>query len=323
MGARHSLRWSCAILAALGAGAAAGESYPSKPIRMVTAEVGGGVDFTARLLAQGGLAERLGQQVIVDNRGGAGGSIAAEIVIKAPPDGHTLLLYASSIWFLPALRSNVTFDTVRDLAPITCPARAPNLFVVHPSMPVASVKELIALAKARPGELNYGSGGTGSSSHLAAELFKAAAGVDIVRIPYKGTGPALNDLIAGRLNMMFGTAGALSPHVRAGRLRALAVTSAQPSELAPGLPTMAASGLPGYESTSIYGIFGPPKTPPAIIRRLNQEIVTILRRPDVKEKFLFNGMEPVGSSPGELAAMRDAEMARVGKLIKAAGIREE
>jgi len=320
---RDSARWICALLAALGAGTGVGEGYPSKPIRMVTAEIGGGVDFTARLLAQGGLSERLGQQVIVDNRGGAGGAIAAEIVIKAPPDGHTLLLYASSIWFLPLLRRNVPFDPVRDLAPITCAARAPNLFVVHPGVPVASVKELIALAKARPGELNYGSGGTGSSAHLAAELFKAAAGVDIVRIPYKGTGPALNDLLAGRLNMMFGTAGALSSHVRTGRLRALAVTSAQPSELAPGLPTMAASGLPGYESTSIYGVFGPPRMPAAVIRRLNQEMVSILGRPDVKEKFLFNGMEPVGSSPAELAAMRDSEMARVGKLIKAAGIREE
>jgi tripartite-type tricarboxylate transporter receptor subunit TctC len=316
--------WMCALGMMLsGAGIVTGQNYPNRPLRMVTAEAGGGVDFTARVIAQGGLSDRLGQQLIVDNRGGAGGAIAAEIVAKAPPDGHTLLVYASAMWFLPLLRSNLPYDPVRDFAPITCAAKSPNMLVVHPTLPVSSVKDLIALARARPGELNYGSGGTGSTAHLAAELFKAMAGVDIVRIPYKGTGPALNDLIAGRVRVMFATAGAVTPHVRSGRLKALAVTSAQPSVLAPDLPTVAASGLPGYELISVYGIFAPVKTPAAIVKQLNQEIVRILGRADVKERFLNNGMETVGSSPEELAAMRTSDMARMGKVIKDAGIRED
>ncbi len=290
---------------------------------MITAEVGGGNDFTARVIAQGGLSERLGQPVIVENRGGAGGAIAAEIVAKAAPDGYTLLVYASNIWIIPLLRSNVPYDPVRDFAPITWAARSPSTVVVHPALPVNSVKELIALARARPGELNYGSGGTGATTHLAVELFKAMAGVNMVRIPYKGNGPALIDLMAGRVQVMFATAGSVTPHIRSGRLKALAVTSAQPSALAPGLPTVAASGLPGYESNSIYGIFAPAKTPAAIVTQLNQEIVRVLSRTEVKEKFLNSGVETVGSSPEEFAAAIRSDMARMAKVIKDAGIRGE
>jgi tripartite-type tricarboxylate transporter receptor subunit TctC len=311
------------LMAGLGAAVATAQNYPNRPIRIVTAEVGGGIDFTVRAIAQGGLSQRLGQQVIVDNRGGAGGAIAAEIVARAPPDGYTLLVYASAMWYLPLLRSNVPYDPARDFAPITWAAKAPNIVVVHPTLPVDSVRDLIGLARARPGELNYGSGGTGSTSHLAAELFKAMAGVDIVRIPYKGTGPALNDLLAGRLRLMFATAGSVTQHVRSGRLKALAVTSAQPSAAAPGLPTVAASGLSGYEAISTYAIFAPARTPATIVNRLNQEIVRILVRADVKERFLANGMETVGSSPEELTAMRKADVARMGKVIRDAGIREE
>ena len=305
-----------------GAGVASGQNYPSKPIRMVTAEAGGGNDFVARLIAPG-LADSLGQQAIVDNRGGAGGIIAAEIVAKAAPDGYTLLVYASNIWIIPLLRTHVPYDPVRDFSPITWAARSPNTVVVHPSLPVKSVKELIAFAKARPGALNYGSGGTGATTHLAVELFKAMAKVNIVRINYKGNAPAIHDLLAGQVQLMFATASLAAPHIRSGRLRALAVTSAQPSALAPGLPTVAASGLPGYESISIYGIFAPAKTPATIITRLNQEMVRILNKADVKEKFLNSGVEPVGSSPEEFAATIKSDMVRMGKVIKDAGIRGE
>ena len=306
----------------LGAAVAFGQNYPNKPVRLVTAEAGGGADLVARLIAQG-LSGPLGQQVVVDNRGAAGGAIAAEIVAKALPDGYTLLHYGSNIWLLPFLRNNLLYDPVRDFAPITLAVRAPNMIVVHPSLPVKSVTELIALAKARPGTLSYASGGTGSTPHLAAELFKAMANVDIVRIPYKGGGAALNDLLGGQVPLMFPVAAAALPHVKSGRLRALAVTSAQPTELAPGLPTVAASGLPGYESVSIQGLFAPAGTPATLINRLNQEIVRALNGENLKDKFFSAGIETIGSSPQVFAATVKSEMARLGKVIKDAGIRDE
>ena len=306
----------------LGATIACGQNYPVKPIRMVTAEAGGGNDFLARMLAPG-LTESLGQQAFVDNRGGAGGVIAAEIVAKAPPDGYTLLVYASNIWVIPLLRADAPYDVMRDFAPITWAAKSPNTVAVHPSVPVKSIGELIALARARPGALNYGSGGSGATTHLAAELFKFMAGVNIVRISYRGNAPAMTDLLAGQVHIMFSTASSVTPHVRSGRLRALAVTSAQPSALAPGLPTVAASGLPGYESISIYGVFAPARTPAAIIARLNQEMVRIVNKPEVREKFLNSGVETVGSSTEEYVAAIKADIARMGKLIKDAGIRAE
>jgi len=305
-----------------GAVAASGQNYPRKPIRLVTAEPGGGNDFAARLIVQG-LGGSLGQPMIVDNRGGAGGIIAADIVAKAQPDGYTLLLYANNIWIIPLLQSNAPFDVIRDFAPITWAAKSPNTVVVHPSLPVKTVEELVAYARARPGELNYGSGGTGSSTHLAVELFKSMAGVNIVRVPFRGNAPALNALFAGEVQLMIATAGTVAPHLKSGRLRALAVTSAQPSPLAPGLPTMAASGLPGYESIQIYGVFAPSRTAAAIVKRLHDEIVRVLGRADVKEKFLAAGVEPVGSTPQQLAATIKSEIVRMSKVIKDAGIREE
>ena len=310
----------CAMLVAVSP--ASGQSYPNKPIRLITAEAGGGNDFAARLIVQG-LAGSLGQQMVVDNRGGAGGIIAVEIAARAQPDGYTLLLYANNIWLIPLLRSSVPYDPVRDFAPITWAAKSPNTVVVHPSLPVRSMEELIAYAKARPGELNYGSGGTGATTHLAVELFKSMTGVNIVRVPFKGNGPALNALIGGQVQLMFATAGAVAPHLKSGRLRALAVTSAQPSPLAPGLPTVAASGLPGYESISIYGVYAPSRTPPAIVQHLNEAIVRVLGRAEVKEKFLASGVETVGSAPGELAAIMKSEIARMGKVIRDAGLRED
>jgi tripartite-type tricarboxylate transporter receptor subunit TctC len=324
---RYALRPAALIVAAAVlllscAGVASAQAYPGRPVRMVTAEAGGGNDFSARLLAPI-LSERLGQQFIVDNRGGAGGLIAAEIVARAPADGYTLLVYAANIWIIPLLRKHAPYDAVRDFAPITWMARSPNTLVVHPSVPASSVKELIALAKARPGQLNYASGGSGSSTHLTAELFKSMAGVSIVRVPYKGNGPAINDLVAGQTQLMFATAATVAPHAQSGRLRALAVTSAQPTPLAPGLPTVAAAGLPGFEAVSIYGIYAPARTPAAIVDLLNREVVRALARPEVKQRFFGVGMETVGDSPAEFAAVIRADIARVSKLIKEAGIRED
>ncbi len=308
-------------LMVLGAGLVSSQDYPNKPIRIVTADPGGASDFAARLIAPG-LSDSLGEQVVVDNRGGAGGAIAANIVAKAPPDGYTLLYYGSSIWILPLLHK-VAFDPLRDFSPVTAAVRSPNVLVVHPSLPIKSVKELIALGKARPGELNYGSGGSGTASHLAPELFKAMAGVNIVRIIYRGAGPALNALLSGELHVMFPAAPAAMPHVKSGRLRALAVSSAQPSALTPDLPTVAASGLPGYEAVSIYGIFAPTGTPATVINRLNQEVVRVLNRTDVKNRFFNMGVEVAATSPEEFAATISSEMARMGKVIKDAGIRAD
>ena len=309
-----------AMLMALSAASTVGQDYPAKTIRIVTAEPGGGNDFVARLITQG-IAGTLGQQVIVENR--AGGTIASEIVSKAAPDGYTLLFYSGSIWIVPFLRGTTPFDATRDFAPITLTATSPNVLVVHPSVPVRTVKDLISLAKTRPGVLNYAAGSVGSAVHLAAELFNSMAGVDIVRIPYKGSGPAVIGLLSGQVELIFATPGSVASHIKSGKLRALAVTSARPSALFPGLVTVAASGLAGYEMVSIYGAFAPVKTPPPVVNRLNQEIARTLGRPDVKEKFLVSGVEAAASSPDEFVAIIKADMAKWGKVIKDAGIKGE
>ncbi len=303
-------------------GVTSAQNYPSKPIRMIAPEVGGGNDFVARLIAQG-LTGVLGQQIVVDNRGSAGGVIAAQLLARAHADGYTLLFYSSGIWTAPFLQENVRYDVLRDFSPITLAASSPNTVVVHPSLAVNSVRELIALAKTKPGVLNYASGNSGSANHLAAELFKSMAGVDIVRITYKGTGAALNDVAAGQVQLMFPAIGSVAPHVKAGRLKALAVTSAEPSALAPGLPTVSASGLPGYEAVAMSGVFAPGKTPAPLIDRLNREIVQFLNAADVKEKLLRSGVEATGSTPQEFASKIKTEMARLSKVIKDAGIRAE
>lgn len=307
-------------LIAASAGPVSGEPYPNRPIRIVTSDAGGGSDIVVRIIAQA-VSGPLGQQVVVDNRGG--GVIAGEIVSKAAPDGYTLIYYGSTLWLLPLMRKNVPYDTVKDFSPITLAVTSPNVLVVHPSVTAKSVKELITLAKTRPGELNYASAATGTIPHLAAELFKSMAGVDLVRIVYKGTGAALNDLLGGQVQVMFATAVSAAPHVKSGRLRALAMTSAQPSAAFPELPTIAASGLPGYEAVQVSGLFARAKTPTAIIKRLNEEIVRVLYKADVKEKLFNTGVEVVGSSPEQFAAKIKSEMARMGKVIKDAGIRDE
>jgi len=316
---KRFVEWMFSIgMMVLGAGIVFGQNYPNKPIRIVASAAGGSGDFAARLIAQG-LSGALSQQVVVDNRGGV---IPGEIVSKAPPDGYTLLIDAASFWIGPLLQET-PYDPVKDFAPVTLTDSAPNVLVVNPSLPVKSVKELIALAKARPGELNYGSSSTGSTPHLAAELFNMMAGVKIVRVPFKGSGPAVISLLGGQVQLMFATAGSVAPHVKSGRLRALAVASLQPSALAPGLPTIAASGVPGYEAVAFEGMFAPAKTPVAIIDRLNQEIVRVLNRAEVKERFFNAGVETVGSTPEEFATAIKSNVAKWGKLIKEAGIRDE
>lgn len=305
----------------LGAAPAAAQTYPLKTVRLVTADPGGGADFVARLIARG-LAAGLGQHVIVDNRGGAGGAIAMETVARAQADGYTLLFFSNGMWTLPLLQ-NVNYDPVRDFAPISLVDKVPNLLVVHPSLPVRSAQDLIALAKARPGELNYAAGSNGSTPHLAGELFKSMAGVNIVRIAYKGTGAALVDLLSGQVQVMFPNAAAVTPHVKSGRLRALAVTSAQPTALLPELPTVAASGLPGYETETSHNLFAPAATPKPIIGRLNDEIVRTLKMPDIRERLVNNGVEPFGTTPEQLASKISSESARMRKLIKEAGIRAD
>jgi tripartite-type tricarboxylate transporter receptor subunit TctC len=296
------------------------QSYPNKPVRMVVSGIAGSSNFAARLIAQG-LTGAFGQQVIVDGR--EGGVVVPEIVAKAAPDGYTLLLNGSAMWLLPFMRSNVAYDPVKDFSPITLAISTPNILVVHPSVPIKSVKDLIALAKARPGELNCATGNAGTSNHLAAELFKAMAGVNIMRIPYKGIAPALNDLIGGQVQLMFGAAPAVTQHIKSGRLRAVAVTSAQPSALAPGLPTVAASGVPGYASVAIFGVLAPAKTPAAIIKRLHQDITRVLDTAEVRTRFFNSGSEVVASTPDEFAAAIKSEMSGLGKLITDAGIRDE
>ena len=311
---------SCFVyLTGVNLSAGAAENWPQRPLRIVTSEPGGGSDFTARIVAQG-LSLALGQQVIVDNR--AGTFAAAHIMRGAAADGYTLLSYNNSLWTLPLLQT-VPYVVLRDFVPVTLATRSPNILVVHPALPVATVRELVARAKTHPGTLNYASGTIGSTNHLAAELFKALAGVNIARIGYKGSGFAVNDLIGGQVQLMFATSGSIAPHVKAGRLRALAVTSAQPSPLAPGLPTIAASGVAGYEAVTLYGLYAPAATPAAVIERLHDESARFLQTPDIRQKLAAAGVESVGASAREFTAEIKADVARLSKVIKDAGIRAE
>lgn len=291
------------------------QEYPVKPIRLITSPIGGGNDFAARLVAAA-IAGPLGQQVVVDNRPTV---LIADIVAKAPPDGYTLLLSGSAHWIGP-LVEKVNYDPVRDFAALTLVDRAPNVLVVHPSLPAKNVKELVALAKARPGEINVAVGGPGSSNFVAAVLFAHMANVNLMRIPYKGNAPAVTALLAGEVQVMFSSAGAAAPHRQSGRLRALAVGGAQPSPLAQGLPTIAATGVPGYVSETLHAMFAPAKTPPAVIAKVNAEVARYLRSAQAKDIFLKAGIEPVASTPEELVDIMNAEVARLGKVIRAAGV---
>lgn len=316
MSAKHYRRAALLAMLLSVIGNANAQAYPTKPVRIVVTGVGSGGDFAARLIAQG-VTATLGQALIVDNRGS--GNLPAEIVAKAAPDGYTLCLSAAPLWITPFLRKTA-YDPLRDFAPVTLAISSPNILVVHPALPVKSVRDLIALIRAKPGALNYATSGIGASSFLAAELFKSMLRADMVRVNYKSGGLALTELISGQVQLMFANAGSVATHLQSGWLKALAVTSAKPSALMPGLPTIAAGGLPGYELVSVQGIFAPAGTPEAVITRLNREFIPFLRRADTREKFFAAGVEAIGGTPEELAATLKSEMARLGKVIQATGI---
>ena len=318
-GGRRALCVGVSAMALMAATSTTAQDYPTKPLRIYANQPGGSFDFLARIFAQGP-SGFLGQTLIVDNR--PGNIIPAEIVAKAAPDGYSLLSHGGAL-ATGALVQKMPFEPLTDFAMVAWTASAPLVVTVHPSVPAKTIKELIALAKARPGALNYASTATGGTPHLATELFKFMTGTRITHIPYKGAGAAMIDIISGQVQMIFAVPNAVVEHVRTGRLRALAVTSAEPSALFPGMPTVAASGVPGYESVGIYGVFTTAKTPDAIIRRVNREILRILATDDVKKRMLGAAMEPVGSTPEQFDAKFRGESARMEKVIKATGMRIE
>jgi tripartite-type tricarboxylate transporter receptor subunit TctC len=309
-------------MAALTAGAAQAQSYPAKPLHVfVTIGPGAAADVLTRIIGER-LAPRLGQPVIVENRAGAGGNIAADAVAKAAPDGYTLLMASSSthganIWVYPKL----SFDPIKDFAPIVLVASNPNLLVVPPSLGVNTLQELIALAKQRPGELTYASGGTGTSMHLSGEVLGMLGGVKLQHIPYKSTPEAVNAALAGEVSMTFASAPVVLPQVKAGRLKALGVTSARPLSSLPDVPTLASQGLAGFDVSAWFGLAAPTGTPDAVVQRINAETLAVLAMPEVREKFFALGMEPLGGTPAEFGAFIRSEIRRLGDVVRASGAR--
>ena len=311
----------CMVTALMFQGTTAAQTYPARPIRFIVPFApGGSTDLVARILAQR-MSETLGQPVVVDNRGGAGGVIGAELAARAPADGYTIVLGSPGPLTINPNLQRVPYDTLRDFSPITLATISPFTLVLHPSVPAQSVKELVALAKAKPGQLNYGSAGNGSVGHFSTEQFKALARVDLVHVPYKGAGPAVTDLIGGRLQLMFENLPTILPHVRAGRLRMLAVGTKARSALAPEYATIHESGVPGYESSTAFGVLAPARTPAPVVGRLNQEIVKILHSADIKERMAAQGLEAVGGTPQQYSQHLKEELAKYGRIVKAAGIK--
>ena len=300
------------------------QSYPNRPIRMVVPfPPGGPNDVIGRLLAQK-ISEPLGQQVVLDNRGGAGGIIGTDIVAKAAPDGYTILFSGTaSLSINPSLYLKLPYDPLKDFSHITLVGTAPSILVMHPAVPVKTIKDLIDLAKAKPGKLNFASAGIGTPPHLAGEMFNSMTGVQMVHVPYKGGGPALTDLIAGQVEMYFAGISTALPLIKDGKLRAIAVTSARRTAIMPEMPTIAESGLPGFEIGNWYAIVAPAGTPRPIVMRLNSELNKALAMADVKKRFLDLAADPIGSTPEELAAYNKSEIEKWAKLIKLAGIKPE
>jgi len=315
------MRWWAGVVALLMTMPAF--SYPERPVRMIVAvPPGGPADILARLVAPK-LTEGLGQTVVVDNRPGANGNIAYEMAARAVPDGHTFVLVAAGVSINPSLYREVRYDPVKDFAAITQGVAVPNILVVHPAVPVATVPELVALAKARKGQLAFASAGNGTSGHLALELFKQRAGIDAVHVPYKGGGPALAELVAGQVQALFSLALAATPQIKAGRARGLAITSGKRSPVAPELPTVAELGFSGFEVVGWFGWLAPAGTPAAIVNRLNAEIVKALKTADVRERLLSQSTEPVGNTPKEFAAFVKSERDKWAQVIRRAGVRME
>ena len=312
-----------ATLTAVVAAGACAQDYPNKPVRIVVPFApGGGTDLSARIVAQK-LTESLGANFVVDNRPGAAGIVGTEAVAKSKPDGYALLVVSSSHAMNPAMYSKLPYDTARDFVPVSLLLSGPTLVVAHPSLPAKNARELIALAKARPGVLTFASAGHGTPPHMAGELFKSLAKIDILHIPYKGNGPAYTDLMAGQVSLMFPNIATSLPYVKTGRMRAIGVGSKQRSQIAPEIPTVHESGLPGYEMGSWFGLLAPAGTPAAVITRLQQEITKIFKMSDVREKLFAQGVEPVGSTPQEFASFLQNETTVWAKVIRSSGLKPE
>lgn len=319
---RASLAAALLLSAAIGAQAQAQQQWPDKAVRFIVPfPPGGSTDVVGRVVAEK-LRDRLGQPFVVDNKAGAGGTIGSDIAARAAPDGYTMMIGTSSTHAIaPGLYANLAYDPSKDFEPVTLIGAATVLLVTHPSVPAKSVEELIALAKADPQRLSFASSGAGGVSHLIGEYFKSLAGIELLHVPYKGDTPMITDLISGQVSMAFGTAVAFLPHVKNGALQALAVTNATPSPIVPDLPTIAESGLPGFEALQWFGILMPAGTPDEIVERLNREIVEILRMPDVRERFQSMGIEIAGNSPGEFASFMKDESAKWQEVVKRAGVK--
>jgi tripartite-type tricarboxylate transporter receptor subunit TctC len=315
----RKMRWASLFLALFALGAAAQE-YPARPVRIIVpSPPGGGTDIVARVLAQH-FARSFGQQFFVENKPGAGNMIGIEAVARSAPDGYTLLMTASTLALNSVLFKKVPYDPVRDFAPITLTATAPNVLLVHPSVPAQSLAEFIALAKAKPGALSYGTPGIGTSPHLSMELLKSMAGIDLQHVPYKGTAAAVTDVIGGQIAAAFANALTAKPQVDAGRVRALAITGPRRIEALPGVPPVAEAGVPGYEAMQWYGLLAPAGTPAAIVARLNGEALKALRSAEMKERLAADGAEPLGGSPAEFAALIRRELDKWTRVARAAGI---
>lgn len=313
----------CAVTLAFAASGARTQDYPNKPVRVIVGQApGGATDIVGRALAQK-LTASFGQSVVIDNRSGAAGSIGAALAAKSAADGYTALIVSSSYAINPSLYRQLPFDPNRDLQPVTLIAVSPFLLMVHPSVPARTTQELIAVAKARPKELTYGSGGKGSSGHLAAELFSGMAGIGLTHVPYKGAGPAFIDLLGGQLQLIFGSIVSGMPYAKSGKLRALAITTIKRSAVMPELPTIAESGVPGYEFSSWYGLMVPAGTPRQIIGKLNAETMKALMLPDLRARLSNEGCEPVGNTAEQFAAHLRSEMARWAQVVKSTGMRVE
>jgi tripartite-type tricarboxylate transporter receptor subunit TctC len=321
---QRALRWSFALtlLCSLSFGALdmRAQTYPVKPIRVIDAyPPGGSTDVVARILAVR-FQESMGRTWIIDNRPGAQGIIGCELAAKSPPDGYTLLMFTGSHAVHPSIYKNMPYDFLQAFAPITQMTSTTNVLVVHPSVPAKSLKEVIALAKAKPGQLNYSSAGIGSTTHMAMELLKTMARIDIAHIPYKGAAPAVMDGVAGHVAMLFGPLPVVGPHSKAGRLRIIAVSTKERSRAIPEIPTVAEAGVPGYEATNSVGIVAPAATPRDIVMKLHTEIVRILRLPDIQEKLIAMGAEPVGSTPEEFTAFIRNDIQKWANVVRAANI---
>lgn len=311
------------MLAGAGAQAQSGDTYPNKPIRFILPfPPGGGTDILGRIIAER-LTQNMGQPVVMENRGGAGGNVGAEAAARSAPDGYTLVLVAPSLAISPSLYAKLNYDPVKDLAPISLVGTVPNVLITHPSVPAQNLAEFIALAKTKPGGMNFGSGGSGTSNHLGGELFNSVAGVKLVHVPYKGVNLAMNDVLGGQIQLVVIGIPAALPHIKAGRLRALGVIAPQRAPTLPEVPTVAEAGLPNYEVTTWYGVLAPAGTPRAIIARLNTELGRVMHAPDLKERFAATGTEPRTSTPEEFADYIRQEIAKWGKVVRDAGLKAD